>query len=726
MEARGAPVRLAGGSAHSLAIRQDGTVWAWGYNAYGQIGDGTATSRASPVQVSGLTGAVSVAAGTNYSLALKSDGTVWGWGYNRYGNLGDNTTTNRSTPVQVLSLSGVISIASSIYNYQSFAVKSDGTVWAWGYNGDGALGDNSTTVRYTPVQVKQSVGGVVSALTDVVAIDAGVNHTLALKSNGTVWAWGSNASGQIGNGTLANQLAAVQVVNLFDAVAISAGTDYSLALKADGTVVAWGVNTNGQLGTGSTTNSASPLSVSGLNNIKSISAGGFHSIALKSDGTAAAWGRNTYGQLGNGSTTNALVPVPVSNVTGATAISAGYYHSHASSGANGVIWGWGYNANGEVGDNSGANRSVPVVTLLTSGIQGVAGGDQHSLYVKWDGTVWAWGANTYGTLGDGTPLRRLTPVPVKGPSGTGTLSGIVAVAAGTNYSLALASNGTVYAWGQNYYGQLGDGTTTNRNLPSQVPGVSGIVAIAAGATHALALRFDGKVYAWGRNHLGQLGDEAVLDRVHATQVHYLDNVVAIAAGASHSVAVQQNGTVYAWGSGSDGQLCDSNAGTDYFSPVISQIPNIVGGVSVAAGTSHTLLLDVAGKAWGCGDNQYGQLGDGTTVDRSEPTAILLAGAGNSVRLVAGGNTSALVSTIGTVYAWGHNGHGQLGDGTTVSKSLTTQVPSFAEVSGVAGGTTHLLAVKTNGSVYAWGRNNAGQIGDSSLTNRLSPTAALLP
>ncbi|MBI5299281.1 MAG: RCC1 repeat-containing protein, partial [Deltaproteobacteria bacterium] len=195
---------IAGGSSHSLALKSNGTVWAWGYNGSGQLGDGTTTERDTPVQVSGLSGVTAIASGNGHGLALKSDGTVWTWGYNTYGQLGDGTTTERHTPVQVLgSLSGVTAIAGGFSNNHSLALKSDGTVWAWGANDFGQLGDGTTTERHTPVQV--------SDLSGVTAIAGGSVHSLALKSDGTVWAWGYNSNGQLGDGSTTERDTPVQV-----------------------------------------------------------------------------------------------------------------------------------------------------------------------------------------------------------------------------------------------------------------------------------------------------------------------------------------------------------------------------------------------------------------------------------------------------------------------------------------------------------------------------------
>jgi len=337
------------GGHHTCVLKSDGTLWCWGNNGYGQLGDNTTTSRITPVQVVNLTNVVSIATGNAHSCALKSDGTVWCWGYNYYGQLGDGTTTNRLTPVQVSGLTNVVSIALGYYH--SCALKSDGTVWCWGYNGYGQLGDNTTTDRHTPVQVVN--------LTNVVSIATGNAHSCALKSDGTVWCWGRNGYGQLGDGT--------------------------------------------------TTNRLTPVQVSGLTNVVSIALGYYHSCALKSDGTVWCWGRNGYGQLGDGTTTNRLTPVQVVNLTNVVSIALGYYHSCALK-SDGTVWCWGYNYYGQLGDNTTTDRHTPVQVVNLTNVVSIATGNAHFCALKSDGTVWCWGYNGYGQLGDGTTTNRLTPV----------------------------------------------------------------------------------------------------------------------------------------------------------------------------------------------------------------------------------------------------------------------------------------------------------------------------
>lgn len=348
---------VTGGPGHSLALKQDGTVWAWGSNEYG-IDGSTTDHHYTPVQVQGLDSVSEIAAGDSHSLVLKSDGTVWAWGRNWSGGIAS------SSPVQVTDLSSVVTIASG--SYHNLVTKSDGTVWAWGWNNHGGLGDGSTTERYTPVQV-QGLGSVVD-------VAAGFLHSLALKSDGTVWAWGGNEYGQNG---------------------VPGGLTFG-----DGTA---------------TTYRHTPVQVQGLDSVVAISAGRWHSLALKSDGSVWAWGNNSSGELGDGSITTRFTPVQVTNLGSVTAIAAGSSHTLAVK-SDGTVWTWGHNYSGQLGDGSTTSSSSPVQVSELDSVSAIATNDgSHSLAVKSDGTVWAWGNNSLGQLGDGTTTNRYTPVQVANP-----------------------------------------------------------------------------------------------------------------------------------------------------------------------------------------------------------------------------------------------------------------------------------------------------------------------
>ncbi len=471
-----------------MALKHDGTVWTWGFYLFGPPGNASNTSNL-PVQVSGLANVVAIAGGGpnagNY-LALKGDGTVWAWGS---GPLGNGSSDGSNVPVQVSGLANVTAI--SVGYFLNFVLKSDGTVWAWGYAGtDGFLGNGSNTDSLVPVQV--------SGLTGVLAVSAGGDFSLALRNDGTVWAWGDGAHGELGNGTNASSNVPVQVTGIaggFNSlvagvVAIAAGGSYGLALRSNGTVWAWGGNLDGELGNGSSVSIDIPVQVSQLAGAVAVSARGNHSLALKSDGTVWAWGYNQFGQLGDGGKTNSDVPVHVTGLTGMIAVAAGAEHSLALK-DDGTVWAWGAGPLGN-GTTANANSSVPIqVSGLTNVVAIAAGGVpaegtltvqgapdlDDSLALKSDGTVWAWGFNKNGELGNGEQsLYSYVPVQVTG------LTGVVAIAAGGGHNLALRSDGSVVAWGDNRAGQLCNGSLASSNVP--VPSGLGGSAIAAGAPSA--------------------------------------------------------------------------------------------------------------------------------------------------------------------------------------------------------------------------------------------------
>jgi len=350
---------VAGGSFYTAALRNDGTVWAWGDNQFGQLGDGTGWGSATPVQVQDLRNVVAISAGGEHIAALRNDGTVWTWGRNYAGRLGDGTTTNRYAPVQVQGLTNVIAVSAGAFH--TVALRSDGTVWAWGRNAHGQLGDGTggegETYSTVPVQVQN--------LTNVTAISAGGWHTAALRNDGTAWTWGLNQSGELGDGTTTRRNTPVQVQNLTNVIAISADGSHTVALRSDGTVWTWGSNQHGQLGDDTVTERHTPVQVQSLTNVIAISSG-WYTVALRSDGTVWSWGGNDHGQLGDGTTTNRHTPVQVQNLTNVTVISAGAVHVVALRG-DGSVWAWGLNSNGQLGDGTVTNRHTPVRALGPDG-----------------------------------------------------------------------------------------------------------------------------------------------------------------------------------------------------------------------------------------------------------------------------------------------------------------------------------------------------------------------
>ena len=734
-------VATASGLYHTLALRSDGTVWACGYNDAGQLGDGTRTTRGSPVQVRDSAGTgylrniTAIAAGENASFALTVDGEVWAWGQNAFGMLGNNSTTNSSTPVHVLGgtsgstiLTGIKAISSQ--NHHVLALKSDGTVWAWGDNSKGQIGTGSTTTAQysTPVQVRYTNG--TSYMSDITAIAAGSDHSLALEDTGKVLAWGAGNEGQLGNNNSWGSIyTPVYVRNgppgtyLNGVTAIAAGYNHSLAVRATGSVYAWGGNGAGQLGNNETSNRSMPVQVLGgasgstyLWNVTAVAAGKYCSVALTAGGAVYSWGYNNDGQLGDGTNNDRKTPVRVLSGTGGlmsgvTAISTSEFTGMALK-SDGTVWAWGLNAYNKTAATYPGSTStelhIPALTQYNRGtnITAIAAGHYHTLALRADGTVWACGKNFNGQLGDGTTVDKRTPVMVSG------LTDVVAIAAGYYHSLAIKSNGEVWAWGRNYEGQLGDGSgTVYKTTP--VRAMSGnATAIAAGKYFSLALTADGNVMSWGLNDCGQLGDYVVSQRNTPGFVYEntlgipLSWIVAIAAGSSHSLALTEDGRVYSWGANNSGQLGIGNTASRSRAGMISDFDGVT---AIAAGYEHSLALKCTGSVYGWGFNYHGQVGDGTTALRLAPVFVT-----TGITAIAAGATNSLaIDSTGFVYAWGtprgDNDAANTYRPVRVLRGESTGTTYLDGVKAVAGGFGHSLALRSNGTVYGWGSNWEGQL-----------------
>ena len=340
------------------------------------------------------------------------------------------------------------------------ALKSDGSVVAWGYNGQFQLCDETNTKRLSPVAVAGLGAGESIGL-------AASSHTVSIRPSGVVQSCGANNFGQLGRGNTFDSSSMLAIPDLVDilVIGVSAGGGHTVALKSDGTLLALGYNQSGQLGDGTTTNRLTPVAVQGLVDVAAVSAGGQHTLALKSDGTVAAWGANYVGQLGNGTTTASLLSQTVPSLSGIAAVAAGSDYSLALK-SDGTVLSWGSNTSGQLGDGTAINRSVPVAVVGASGVIALAAGQDHTVALRSDGTVITWGGNYYGQLGDGSVTSSLSPMVVPG------LENVVAVSAGAGFTLALKADGTVVGWGYNGYGQLGDGTTTDRLSPVAVSGLN--------------------------------------------------------------------------------------------------------------------------------------------------------------------------------------------------------------------------------------------------------------
>jgi alpha-tubulin suppressor-like RCC1 family protein len=662
----GTATKVSVGNRHACAVTAEGGAVCWGDNTWNQLGDGTATDRATPTAVSGLSsGVTAIAAGDTHTCALTSAGAVLCWGENSVGQVGDGSTTQRATPSPVTGLSsGVIAIAAG--GAHSCAVKTAGALMCWGFNYYGQLGDTTKLDRLTPVPVSTLSSGV---------------------------------------------------------TAVSAGLYFTCAVKTGAAMVCWGRNEFGQLGNNSVTDRSSPTAVTGLSSsVAAIGTGSAHSCAMTTGGAMSCWGYNGVGQLGVGTKVDKLVPTPVTGMSaGVAAVGLGQAHTCAATTA-GALKCWGDNQFGEIGDGTVTERlTATQVSGMTSGVATVSGGGLETCALATTGEIRCWGSNDHSQLGVGilAVRRRTTPWPIAGLG-----SGLSSVGIGWWHACGLTTTGAVKCWGDNQYGQLGDGTTStiDRPVPALVPSLSSdVAAIAVGGYHACALTTGGAVKCWGQNAVGQLGDNSLVNRPTPVQVSGLTTgVAAITAGDSHTCALTTGGAVKCWGANWYGQIGD-NTGTDRRVP--TQVLGMTGGVaSVSVCGYHTCANTTAGAAKCWGYNSVGQLGDGTATDRATPTPVNGL-SGGVISIGAGGESSCALLTGGVVKCWGGNSLSQLGDGTTTNRPVPTLVSSLPTgVATLSVGSAHVCVITSGGGLSCWGSNSEGELGDGTTTNRAAPTA----
>ncbi len=347
------------GGNHSAAIKSDGSLWMWGDNDYGQLGDGTEVDQNTPVKI--MDNVASVSLGYYHSAAIKSDGSLWMWGQNYWGQLGDGTWDDRYTPSK--KMDNVASV--SLGYWHSAAIKSDGSLWMWGDNDYGQLGDGTTIDRYTPVKI----------MDNVVSVSLGYSHSAAIKSDGSLWMWGKNSWGQLGDGTKEYRDTPVKIMD--NVVSVSLGSRHSGAIKSDGSLWMWGKNSWGQLGDGTKEYKDTPVKI--MDNVVSVSLGGNHSGAIKSDGSLWMWGDNDRAQLGDGTWKDKNTPVNI--LENVVSVSLGDDHSGAIK-SDGSLWMWGYNWDGRLGYGKSDNRYTLV--KIMDGVMLPGGGIEFDQWIEDD------------------------------------------------------------------------------------------------------------------------------------------------------------------------------------------------------------------------------------------------------------------------------------------------------------------------------------------------------
>ncbi len=808
-------IAISAGNIHSMALDRDGNVWTWGWNKDSQLGrPGMNDITPRKVDMPAGTTFTAISAGDRDSMALAADGTAWTWGRyetntlsDYYGILGrdpsDAYPVNKPGPVSTDLKFTTISAGA----YVSMGIATDGNVYTWGGNNYKELGRSGERAR----------PGRVPGLSGVVDINASWDFSTAITDTGA-WAWGNNLYGQLGTTTTNGSSTGVATPTRipkpdgtpsdFTYIGLTIGSNHwhMLVIGSDGNVYGFGRNDRGQLGNNSVNANNTetppanpkpesvwfpwPLTVS------SVTFDGTPSMIVpvrNPDGSwkvrppahtpgpvdvKVSWSRR---DLDSGTVTLPYTYLTVSHRVRFDPANGDPVTSHDVD-----DWGQairpaadpqraGYRFDGWFQGNAAYDFTQPVTSDttitarwsrpgswtrspasgLTSGgtsltltapddatntrLAGISAGDTHSLAVSSDGLLYAWGDNTHGQLGDPTRAKHSTPTSVPTPDGVRFTQST----AGDGYSAALDTDGHIWTWGDNGHGQLGHGNTGGDDpTPRQVDtGDSRFTQISAGTAHMIALDTQGRAWTWGDDTHGQLGDGNTGGATGTPTVRAMPPATPswmvytqVRAGGSHTLAIANNGHMYAWGDNTHGQLGDGNTGGATGTPTQVQAPT---GTSpaftwlyVTAGTDHTLVIGSdtdTDTPYTFGSDQHGQLGDGSGTDTGRPIKPELPTAITITTISAGGHVSHAIADNGRMYAWGDNTHGQLGShaDTTTPVIVDPPAPDATWVR-TADGTGHTLAIDIHGTPHAWGDNAHGQLGDDTTAGSTTPVTIDYP
>jgi alpha-tubulin suppressor-like RCC1 family protein len=667
---------VATGRTHSCAIDTGGGLWCWGRGSQGQIGDGRMDElpggdacRLEPFAILEGSTWLRVAPGDEHTCAVRSDGTLWCWGLNESGQIGDGAVGPLYTRLDPTEVGGDDWIDVHAAIDRSCGIRSDGSLWCWGIGG--ALPGTGLDFSSTPVEL--------DAPRQMRAFARGgwAEHACAIDVDGGLWCWGSNVWGQLGPGDTTDLLVEVDLGGAVEAAATGFGT--VCGRLDDGSVQCMGLGSSGQLGDGGSGQghmSSSPVEVSLPGSAIAIAQGASHGCARTEDGVDLCWGSNDAGEIGDGTSgpDNGRLQPAATNTWGGGPIAGGWIELDVGGGQGcgtrngGELWCWGRRialGNGDTGEDCSASNppacvvTTPKPVTAQGSWSSPAAGDLFTCAIRDDGTLWCWGVNDFGQLGnagDDAPL----PVQVEASADW------LAVAAGGGTVCGIRSPGTLWCWGRNHVGQLGTGATGDDSpVPAQVGGDADWIDVVVSYGTACGRRVGGSLSCWGANSVGQLGQGVAGDPI-ATPSLVAGTWATVAVAPSRTCAIADEGTLWCWGENANG-VVDPGGDELVSSPV--QIGADTDWIAVALGDTMACATKTDGTAWCWGSNDYGQVGNGAIErDTVVTSPSLVVGVDDVVAVAAAGFTVCGVRSDGTSLCWGSNGGVQGNDTIFISGS----------------------------------------------------------
>ena len=744
---------LAAGGHHTCAILDNTSVSCWGYDDYGQQGNGLDDRiiyTPSPVlwgvnASDGLT-PLSISAGFSHTCVLAYDSygsgvSCWGSTAQQQASVSWWSSGNLEEPSGLMAVSPQwtaqpVALDSGLDH--TCAILDDGNLSCWGANSRGQIGTSPSQTPTTGPQYSNLID--MSSFGDVKALGLGGDHSCAIIVNGSVVCWGNNSVGQLGRGYTNAYDETPWYVQSFGqnrtAIAIDAGSNTTCALLDDGHVSCWGAGGYGELGNNNTANSNTPEEVSAFPGGKeavSVAVGWRHGCVLLSDQNMSCWGNNVFGQLGTNSTTNTTTPVLVQPLQGtAKPVALTLMNAHTCAlldDGNSACWGYGYL--GALGTDEPISSSPVSVDVVSSPVLGINSGGWHTCAVLDNGSVACWGSNFYQQVGSTHPVGEETATLIQGYDANRPAS---VVRTGPTHSCAVDTSGYIGCWGNGENGQLGNGGTTDSSVPLNVSLPTGAKAmdVALGSYYTCALLTNGSVMCWGEGTYGELG--AGWSITSSTTPIYTSTLgssarsgVAISSGSVHTCVLLDDGSVVCWGYNGWGTL-GTGSYTNMFVP--TYVNSLSSGSSTTAtsidgGYGHTCAITNNGPlCWGKADS--GQLGDGQTqYNQATPQTVGSFGTGvSAVNITAGWQHTCASLSNGNISCWGGQEFGVLGP--TTSSSISAPGPQFnlstnATVSELSSLNAHTCALTSNNESWCWGLNNVGQLGNGFSTTRYVPT-----